>query len=85
MSAPRTGQDGVDTEALWTTDDVVEYLGLRSRASARAQLSAWGIRPCDRQPGRSGLNRYYPQQIRERHQKRRGQGWRGASGQQEAQ
>ncbi|WP_018588768.1 hypothetical protein [Salinispora arenicola] len=85
VSVPSTDHDDADTQALWTTDDVVAYLGLRTRASARAQLSAWGIRPCDREPGRSGLNRYQPQPIREIHQKRRGQGWRAAARRQEAQ
>lgn len=60
---------------LWTTDDVATYLKL-TRASARAQLSAWGITPIARQPGRKGLNLYDANQVREHAQKRPGRGYR---------
>jgi len=64
------------SEARWTTDDVARFLNLGTRASARAQLSAWGIAPTGRQPGRSGQNLYDPAPIRERASRRPGRGAR---------
>lgn len=60
----------------WTTDEVADFLQLGSRASARAQLSAWGITPCGRQAGRAGLNLYDADQVRARACQRPGQGYR---------
>lgn len=60
----------------WTTDQVATYLGLKTRAAARAQLAVWQINPIGRQPGRSGQNLYNPGEIKQRKLARVGRGYR---------
>jgi hypothetical protein len=62
------------TERRWTTDDVMAFLGLGSRESARDWLSTHGIQATGRQSGRSGLNEYDEDDVRAAAAKRPGQG-----------
>lgn len=67
---------GRDDPELWTTDQVRAYLNLTTRASARAQLAAWGIQPVAREPGRAGQNLYPAATVKARKTAGRGRAWR---------
>lgn len=52
---------------LWTTDEVAAYLGYtgdQARKIVSNQLRRWGLEPYDREPGRSGQNRWRVTEVK---------------------
>lgn len=45
-------------EELWNTEQVRVFLGAKSIRSAMGTINRLGLQPVDREPGRSGMNRY---------------------------
>lgn len=70
-------------EELWNTERVMVFLGARSIRSAMGTINRLGLEPFDREPGRTGMNRYRAAEVIEKVNAMPGRGKRtdlGAAG-----